>query len=68
LQKDEGRRQKWKERSQWVFRELLQERVTARVIEKVAGNGTLDRLIERIAARETDPYSAVEEVLKKAGL
>jgi len=68
LQVDEGRRQKWKERSQWVFRELLQERVTARVIEKVAGNGTLDRLIERIAARETDPYSAVEEVLKKAGL
>ncbi len=68
LQQAEGRRQKGRERSQWVFRELLQEQVTARVIQKVAGNGTLDRLIERIAARETDPYSAVEEVLKKAGL
>jgi hypothetical protein len=37
-------------------------------VEKVVGNGTLDRLIERIAARETDPYTAVEEVLKRAGL
>ncbi len=68
LEKDAGHRQKGKERSRWVFGELLQERVTARVLEKVAGNGTLERLIERIAARETDPYSAVEEVLKKAGL
>ncbi|MBI4573723.1 MAG: methylmalonyl Co-A mutase-associated GTPase MeaB [candidate division NC10 bacterium] len=68
LEKDAGHRQKGKERSRWVFRELLQERVTARVLEKVTENGTLERLIERIAAREMDPYSAVEEVLKKAGL
>ncbi len=68
LEKDAGHRQKGKERSRWVFHELLQERVTARVLEKVTENGTLERLIERIAARETDPYSAVEEVLKKAGL
>ncbi len=68
LQMDEGQRQKGRVRSQWVFWELLQERVTARVIEKVAGNGTLERLVERIAARETDPYSAVEEVLKRVGL
>ncbi len=68
LQRDEGRRQKGRERSLWVFRELLQEQVTSLIIQKVAGNGTLDRLIARIAARETDPYSAVEEVLKKAGL
>ncbi len=68
LEKDTGHRQKGKERSQWVFHELLQERVTARVLEKAAGNGTLERLIERIAARETDPHSAVEEVLRKAGL
>ena len=68
MQTAEGRRQKGKERSRWVFWELLQEQVTGRVVEKVIGNGTLDRLIERIAARETDPYSAVEEVLRKAGL
>jgi LAO/AO transport system kinase len=68
LQQHEGRRQKGRERGHWVFRELLQERATTRVIEQAASNGTLDRLIERIAARETDPYTAVEEVLKKAGL
>ena len=68
LQQQDGRRQKGKERSYWVFFELLQERLTTRVLERVASNGTLDGLIERIAARETDPYSAVEEVLKKAGL
>jgi LAO/AO transport system kinase len=68
MQAAEGRRLKGKERSRWVFWELLQEQVTGRVVEKVVGNGTLDRLIERIAARETDPYTAVEEVLKRAGL
>lgn len=67
-QQEEGRRQKARQRSYWVFYEHLQERVTARVIERVAGNGTLDRLVERIADRETDPYSAVEEILKRAGL
>ena len=68
MQTEEGRRQKGKERSRWVFWELLREQVTGRVVEKVVGNGTLDRLIERIAARETDPYSAVEEILRKVGL
>jgi LAO/AO transport system kinase len=68
MQAAEGRRLKGKERSRWVFWELLQEQVTGRVVEKVVGNGTLDRLIERIAARETDPYSAVEEILRQAGL
>jgi LAO/AO transport system kinase len=68
LHQDEGRLRKGKERSHWVFWELLQDRLTARVIERVASNGSLDRLIERIAARETDPYTAVEEVLRKVGL
>jgi LAO/AO transport system kinase len=68
LEQSQGRWQKGKERSYWVFYELLQERLTTRVIEKVRRSGTLDRLIERIEARETDPYSAVEEVLKNTGL
>jgi len=68
LQQHEGRRQKGRERSYWVFHELLRERAAARVIEEAASNGTLDRLMDRIEARETDPYSAVEEVLKRAGL
>ncbi len=68
LQMDEGQHLKGKARSQWVFWELLQERLTARVIEKVAHNGSLEQLVEQIAARQTDPYSAVEEVLKRVGL
>jgi len=68
LHQTDGRRQKGKDRIYWVFYELLRERLTTRLIEKVASNGTLDAFIERIAARETDPYSAVDEVLMKAGL
>jgi len=63
-----GRQEKGTERSRRIFHELLQERVTARVIERAAADSALEHLIERIAARETDPYSAVEEVLKRAGL
>jgi LAO/AO transport system kinase len=68
VQGRDGRRRKGTERSRRVFHELLQERITAHVIEKVVSDSALESLIERIAARETDPYSAVEEVLKKAGL
>lgn len=68
LEQEGGRREKSRERSQWVFWQLLQEQLTARVIERVANNGTLDRLIKSIATRETDPYSAVEDVLRRVGL
>ncbi len=68
LQGDPARHERGRERSRWVFWELLRERMAAQVVERVATNGTLERLIARIAARETDPYSAVEEVLKKLGL
>jgi LAO/AO transport system kinase len=62
---DRGRR--GAQRSRWILQELLEERVRERVLETVAGNGTLDQLAQRIAARETDPHSAVEELLKRAG-
>jgi LAO/AO transport system kinase len=63
---DRGRRRT--ERSRWILQELLEERATARILEKVAGNGTVDQLAQRIAARELDPHSAVEDLLKQAGL
>ena len=68
LEQEGVRREKSRERSQWVFWQLLQERMTARVLDRVAGNGTLERLIADIALRETDPYTAVEEVLRRVGL
>jgi hypothetical protein len=48
--------------------ELLRERLSSRALERAGGNGTLARLLDRIVRRETDPYTAVEEVLKKLGL
>ena len=39
-----------------------------RLLEGAMANGTLEQTIERIAHREVDPYSAVEELLEKAGL
>ncbi|MFQ5656737.1 MAG: methylmalonyl Co-A mutase-associated GTPase MeaB [Candidatus Methylomirabilales bacterium] len=57
-----------RERSRAVFLELLQEEATRRLLDEAVANGRLDRLIERIADRDLDPYSAVEELLKKAGL
>lgn len=57
-----------RDRSRALFLELLQERVTRRLLERAAANGILEQTIERIAHREVDPYSAVEDLLKKAGL
>ncbi len=68
LLKDDGGRRKGRERVHWVFFQLLQDRLTARVIERAASNGVLERLITRIAAREIDPHTAVEEVLGVIGL
>lgn len=67
---DQGglRQVRQRERSRAFFLELLQERVTRRLLEQAGANGILDQTIERIAHREVDPYSAVDDFLKKAGL
>jgi LAO/AO transport system kinase len=64
-----GHRQvRQRERSRALFLELLQERVTRRLLEQAAANGILEQTIDRIAHRDLDPYSAVDELLNKAGL
>ena len=62
------REERWRERSRTVFLELLGQQATRRLLERARANGTLERLIERIMQRDLDPYSAVEEILTKAGL
>jgi len=62
------RQMRQRERSRALFLELLQEQGTRRLLERASANGTLEQTIERIAKREMDPYSAVEELLAKAGL
>jgi LAO/AO transport system kinase len=57
-----------RERSRALFLELLQDRATRRLVERATANGTLESTIERVAQREIDPYSAVDELLDKAGL
>lgn len=59
---------RWRERSRYVFLELLKERLTRYVLEKAEENGTLQDLIEKVMGRELDPYSATDEVLRRIGL
>ncbi|MDD5559280.1 methylmalonyl Co-A mutase-associated GTPase MeaB [Candidatus Methylomirabilis sp.] len=62
------RRQKGRERSERAFRALLQERLTAKALERFDQNGRMQELIARVADRTLDPYTAVEQVLAKIGL
>ena len=62
------RQRRQHERSRAVFLELLQEQASRRLLEQAIANGSLEKTIEQIAHREVDPYSAVEELLEKAGL
>jgi LAO/AO transport system kinase len=68
LAQSQSREQRGAERSRWILQELLEERLTARILEVVAGNGAMEQLVKRIAARELDPHSAVEDLLRRAGL
>lgn len=54
----------WKER----LMNLLRERLIHRVLDDTARDGTLERLAAEIAERKRDPYSAVNDILKRAGL
>jgi LAO/AO transport system kinase len=62
------RKKKGRERSERAFLALLQETLTARAVERIQRNGSMKELIARIADREVDPYTAVEEVLESIGL
>jgi LAO/AO transport system kinase len=61
-----GERQvaRWRKR----LLELLQVRLMDRVVGQHLGQDALDKLAARVAARETDPYTVVSEVLSRAGL
>lgn len=47
---------------------LLRERLVRRVVDKLAADGALDSLAAEVAGRKRDPYSAVNEMLDRAGL
>ena len=53
-------------RAEWRVRELLAHRFLQHVEGRVLGAGEFDRQLDRIAARETDPYTVVEEIMRRA--
>ena len=50
--------------ARWRLLELLQEKLLADVLNRNGTNEKLDRLAQEIAEKRTNPYSAVEEILK----
>ena len=50
--------------ARWRLLELLQERLLADVLSRNGTNEKLDKLTQEIAEKKTNPYSAVEEILK----
>jgi LAO/AO transport system kinase len=53
-------------RAEFRMRELLARRFLQHVEERVLDAGEFDRILDRIAVREVDPYTAVDEIMKRA--
>ena len=53
-------------RAEWRLRELLGHRFMRHVEAQVLQPGEFDTVLDRIAARETDPYSAVDAIFARA--
>jgi len=53
-------------RAEFRLRELLGDRFLRHVEEHVLGPGEMDRTLDRMAAREIDPYTAADGILGRA--
>ena len=53
-------------RAEYRLRELLAQRFVAHVERRVLNDGEFNRILDRIAAREIDPYTAVDDIMKRA--
>ena len=53
-------------RAEWRLREILSRRFIQHVDGVVLGQGEFDRLLDRISARDIDPYAAAESVMSRA--
>lgn len=52
--------------ARWRLTELLQEKLLEQVMSRENTKGRLDELAERVARKQIDPYSAVDELLGDA--
>jgi LAO/AO transport system kinase len=65
--RSEGAREKrLKARNEFRLRDLLTHRFMEHVEQGVLGKGEFDALVERIARREVDPYTAASDILSRA--
>jgi LAO/AO transport system kinase len=53
-------------RAEWRMRELLGRRFVAHVENRVLVGGEFEQILERIAARDVDPYTAVDDIVRRA--
>jgi LAO/AO transport system kinase len=53
-------------RAEWRLRDLMAQRFVQHVERAVLAPGELQQLLERIAARDLDPYSAVDDIVSRA--
>jgi GTPase len=53
-------------RAEYRLRELLAQRFLQHVEADVLADGEFGRILDRIAAREIDPYTAVDDIMKRA--
>ena len=53
-------------RAEFRLRELIAQRFVQHVEQQVLGDGELGGILDRIAARELDPYAAVDEIVRRA--
>lgn len=66
-QQDGALAQKRQAHARRLLRETLQERLMRLVQSRVSAE-EVERLVERVAAREADPFAAAGEILRKMGL
>jgi GTPase len=52
-------------RAEWRVRELLGQRFLQHVERYVLAAGEFERVVNRIAVREVDPYTAVDEIFDR---
>jgi GTPase len=50
------------------FEETLRERVLRRLEARALGSAERERILDQLVARATDPFTATDDVLRKAGL
>jgi LAO/AO transport system kinase len=61
-----SRLRRWRTRSEFRMRELLTHGFLTHLEQHVLGAGELQQVLDRITAREIDPYSAAADILKRA--